>query len=205
MLLVIFALDPENEMITLQTTGGKPPISIHGEAAAFFMLHILVIKILPIDTYSQSMIGAQVEQRVFWEMIGRRWPWLRFKIDGGVGWGCGVMNSEPDPNGTASIRSFNSLRRKASKTPQSPTGLEGGVITMGWFLTCFASVLPTESLLRVWDCLFYNGHGKTICQVASGVLKLSLNTIKDIEDPFEIVSILQVRMSDFNLARIPIP
>ena len=32
------------------------------------------------------------------------------------------------------------------------------VISTKWLICLFAEVLPTETVLRVWDCLFYEGY-----------------------------------------------
>lgn len=36
-------------------------------------------------------------------------------------------------------------------------GLPFAVITTKWLVCMFAEVLPIESVLRVWDCLFFEG------------------------------------------------
>lgn len=37
-------------------------------------------------------------------------------------------------------------------------GLPIAVITTKWFICLFAEVLPIETVLRVWDCLFAEGY-----------------------------------------------
>ncbi|VEU21620.1 DEKNAAC102700 [Brettanomyces naardenensis] len=43
--------------------------------------------------------------------------------------------------------------------------------TTSWFMSIFIGVLPTETTLRVWDCLFYE-DSKTIFQIALTIFKM---------------------------------
>lgn len=45
-------------------------------------------------------------------------------------------------------------------------GLPLAVITTKWLICLFAEVLPTETVLRIWDCLFLEGYkvGVTSCK-----------------------------------------
>ncbi|GLG92867.1 Uncharacterized protein GBIM_00418 [Gryllus bimaculatus] len=49
-------------------------------------------------------------------------------------------------------------------------GLPWAVITTKWFICLFAEVLPIETVLRVWDCLFYEGS-KIIFRVCITLIK----------------------------------
>jgi len=46
-----------------------------------------------------------------------------------------------------------------------------GVITMKWFVCLFVDILPIETLLRVWDCMFYEGS-KIIMRTALYLMML---------------------------------
>lgn len=37
-------------------------------------------------------------------------------------------------------------------------GLPLAVVTTKWLICLFAEVLPTETVLRIWDCLFLEGY-----------------------------------------------
>lgn len=37
-------------------------------------------------------------------------------------------------------------------------GLPCAVITTKWFICLFAEVLPVETVLRIWDCMFAEGY-----------------------------------------------
>lgn len=41
-------------------------------------------------------------------------------------------------------------------------GLPFAVITTKWFICMFAEVLPIETVLRIWDCLFLEGSKVSI-------------------------------------------
>ena len=62
--------------------------------------------------------------------------------------------------------------------------------TTSWFMSLFIGTLPIESVLRVWDVLFYEGS-KTLFRVALAVFKLGENEIKSVNDPMEIFQVVQ--------------
>ncbi|XP_008547349.1 growth hormone-regulated TBC protein 1-A [Microplitis mediator] len=60
-------------------------------------------------------------------------------------------------------------------------GLPWAVITTKWFICLFAEVLPIETTLRIWDCLFYEGN-KIIFRVALTLIKRNKNNLLACDD-----------------------
>ncbi|XP_015113809.1 growth hormone-regulated TBC protein 1 [Diachasma alloeum] len=60
-------------------------------------------------------------------------------------------------------------------------GLPWAVITTKWFICLFAEVLPIETTLRIWDCLFYEGS-KIIFRVALTLMKRNKNNLLSCQD-----------------------
>jgi len=50
-------------------------------------------------------------------------------------------------------------------------GITWPLIVTKWFICLYAEVLPIETILRVWDCLFYEGN-KILFRVALTLLKI---------------------------------
>lgn len=51
-------------------------------------------------------------------------------------------------------------------------GVDLTALTFGWFLSLFTDCLPVETLFRVWDVLFVEGHD-VLFRVAIAILKLN--------------------------------
>uniref|UniRef100_A0A8D9AK27 Growth hormone-regulated TBC protein 1 n=1 Tax=Cacopsylla melanoneura TaxID=428564 RepID=A0A8D9AK27_9HEMI len=60
-------------------------------------------------------------------------------------------------------------------------GVPWPVITTKWFICMFADVLPVETVLRIWDCLFVEGP-KILFRVALTLLKLNERALLDCDD-----------------------
>ncbi|CAH1403457.1 unnamed protein product [Nezara viridula] len=55
-------------------------------------------------------------------------------------------------------------------------GLPWPVITTKWFICIYCEVLPTETVLRIWDCLFNEGS-KIVFRVALTIIGLHISEI----------------------------
>ena len=62
--------------------------------------------------------------------------------------------------------------------------------TTSWFMSCFIGTLPIESVLRVWDILFFEGS-KTLFRVGLAIFKSGERTIKAVTDPLEVFQVVQ--------------
>ncbi|MCJ1335193.1 hypothetical protein MMC09_000460 [Bachmanniomyces sp. S44760] len=62
--------------------------------------------------------------------------------------------------------------------------------TTSWFMSLFIGTLPIESVLRVWDVLFYEGS-RTLFRIAIAIFKLGENEIRGVSDPMEIFQVVQ--------------
>ena len=68
-----------------------------------------------------------------------------------------------------------------------------------WLMSCFVNNLPTESVLRVWDCLFYEGS-KTLFRIALALMKSALPEISAADglETLQVVQAIPRRALDIN-------
>ncbi|CZT16499.1 uncharacterized protein RCC_02341 [Ramularia collo-cygni] len=62
--------------------------------------------------------------------------------------------------------------------------------TTAWFMSLFVGTLPIESVLRVWDCLFFEGS-KTLFRVAMSIFKSCESQVVGLGDPMEVFQLVQ--------------
>ena len=62
--------------------------------------------------------------------------------------------------------------------------------TTSWFMSLYIGILPIESVLRVWDVLFYEGS-RTLFRVALAIFKAGETEIKNLADPMELFQVVQ--------------
>ncbi|KAI8335171.1 rab-GTPase-TBC domain-containing protein [Chlamydoabsidia padenii] len=136
------------------------------EEEAFWTLVVLVHDILPPNVYDVTMEGASIDQTVLMMLISERCPliWQRLAT-GRSFWECEDLDAGLG----------------------MPTS---SLVTSHWFLTLFINILPTESVLRVWDCLFYEGR-RALMRVALAIFKINEHEILAVTDPLEVFQVVQ--------------
>lgn len=133
------------------------------EEKTFWMLRIITTEYLP-GTHDMSLEGANVDLWVLMSALKDNVPGLWPKIG----------------NGDDVV----AVGRHDVRLP--PISL----CTTSWFMSLFIGTLPIESVLRVWDVLFYEGS-RTIFRTAVAVFKLGEDRIKAMTDPMEIFQVVQ--------------
>ncbi|OAD74962.1 hypothetical protein PHYBLDRAFT_111119, partial [Phycomyces blakesleeanus NRRL 1555(-)] len=134
------------------------------EEEAFWTLVTIVQNILPAGVYDVTMEGSNLDQNVLMMLLWERMPHL---------WGtmCDKSFWESEADGVS-----------------MPTIT---LVTSHWFLTLFINILPTETLLRVWDCFFYEG-ANILFRIALTLFKMSEHMVMPLGDSLEIFQVIQV-------------
>ena len=133
------------------------------EEKAFWMLHIVTTIYLP-GTHELSLEGTNVDLWILMVALKSSLPhvWTKVGSAGGSG---------DDIDGSARL---------------PPISL----CTTSWFMSLFIGTLPIETVLRVWDMIFYEGS-RTLFRVALTIFKLGEQRIKDVSDPMELFQVVQ--------------
>lgn len=133
------------------------------EEKAFWMLHIITTVYLP-STHEVSLEGANVDLWVLMVALRSTMPTIWNKV--------GAAGTPAD-----------GLDSGARLPPIS-------LCTTSWFMSLFIGTLPIESVLRVWDVLFYEGS-RTLFRVALTIFKLGEQRIKGVGDSMELFQVVQ--------------
>ncbi|KAI9488036.1 rab-GTPase-TBC domain-containing protein [Zychaea mexicana] len=145
------------------------------EEEAFWTLVAIVQNLLPAGVYDVTMEGSNIDQTVLMMLIWERMPHLWNKL----------------------------AEKKSSFWDYAADGTSMPTITLvtnHWFLTLFINILPIETVLRVWDCFFYEG-ASVLFRVALTLFKLSENAIMSLDDSLEIFQVIQVNILILNVHR----
>ena len=133
------------------------------EEKAFWMLHIVTTVYLP-GTHELSLEGTNVDLWILMVALKSSLPHIWTKVGSAGG-------SGDDIDGSARL---------------PPISL----CTTSWFMSLFIGTLPIETVLRVWDMIFYEGS-RTMFRVALTIFKLGEQRIKDVNDPMELFQVVQ--------------
>ncbi|SAM06195.1 hypothetical protein [Absidia glauca] len=133
------------------------------EEETFWCLVTIVQTTLPAGVYDVTMEGASIDQAVLMMLLYERMPQLWYKLTDKTFW-------EAEADGVS-----------------MPTIT---LVTSHWFLTLFINILPTETVLRVWDCFFYEGSS-ILFRIAMTLFKMSEPIIYGLIDPLEIFQVIQ--------------
>ncbi|XP_064615398.1 growth hormone-regulated TBC protein 1-A-like [Liolophura sinensis] len=74
-------------------------------------------------------------------------------------------------------------------------GVSWTLVGMKWFICLYADVLPTETVLRIWDCLFFEGS-KILFRVAVALIMLNKERILASKNFSELMDLFKEIVTD---------
>ena len=131
------------------------------EEKAFWMLHIITTEYLP-GTHEVSLEGANVDLWVLMSALKESFPGIWTSVTSGED-GAGTLGTKLPPI---------------------------SLCTTSWFMSLFIGTLPVESVLRVWDVLFYEGS-RTLFRIALAIFKTGEQRIRSVSDSMEMFQVVQ--------------
>lgn len=133
------------------------------EEKAFWMLVIITQRYLP-GVHEITLEGVNIDQGVLMLCLRESLPKLWDKVG---------VNFEG--------QHYNNI---LSKLP--PITL----CTAAWFMSGYIGILPIETVLRIWDCFFFE-ESKTFFRIALTIFKFAEPEIEHLDDPMEIFQVVQ--------------
>ncbi|KAL3233146.1 GTPase-activating protein GYP3 [Nakaseomyces bracarensis] len=135
------------------------------EERAFWMLVIITSRYLP-GVHNVNLEGVNIDQAVLMlcikEYLPEIWPFI-------------------NPESRSSNKTSNSLGVRNTGIP----GIKNEFLyklppitlcTASWFMGCFVGVMPVETTLRIWDCLFYE-ESHFLFKTSLAIFKLCENEL----------------------------
>ena len=133
------------------------------EEKSFWMLHIITTIYLP-GTHEVSLEGANIDLWVLMVALKSTMPNIWAKVGS-----AGTPGDDLVGNARLPPISF---------------------CTTNWFMSLFIGTLPIETVLRVWDILFYEGS-RTLFRVALTIFRLGEQKIREVSDSMELFQVVQ--------------
>ncbi|KAK3002069.1 hypothetical protein RJ639_021412 [Escallonia herrerae] len=130
------------------------------EEDAFWMLAVLLENVLVNDCYTTNLSGCHVEQRVFKDLLTKKCPRHCFNEK------CRIYAHLEDLEFDVSL------------------------VATEWFLCVFSKSLPSETTMRVWDILFYEG-AKVLFHVALAIFKMKEDELLMTHHVGDVINVLQ--------------
>ncbi|KAI9699552.1 MAG: hypothetical protein M1820_007183 [Bogoriella megaspora] len=147
---------------SLNFLSGLLLLLLHGdEEKTFHMLCILTTMHLP-GTHGTALEGANVDIAVLMSLLKDMVPGVWAKVN-------------------------DTETRDPMEESRQPTV---SLATTSWFMSVFVGSLPIETVLRVWDALWYEGS-KTLFRVSLALFKLAEPKIAGVRDPMEVFQLVQ--------------
>ncbi|KAJ1344498.1 hypothetical protein BSLG_000022 [Batrachochytrium salamandrivorans] len=151
------------------------------------------------EMYGSSLEGSQIQQEVLWTWIlrhkgakfglGRLSQWLEQAHDGSI------KSTTPQTSTSWQKNPLNDLVQRVNSASSCNTF---SMVTTPWFLALFVNSMPTETVLRIWDCFFYQGE-KILFRVALTLLHIHEEQIiacQDIGDAWRLLKDLPKQVID---------
>ena len=122
------------------------------EEDAFWLLVYIVDVVMPINYYTKQLIGAQVDQAVFKELVTEKLPNLAEHLGNFY---------------------FVLLCLKFRLNILSDVhGVDPALFSLNWFLCLFVDTLPVGTYLHIWDAFLFEGS-----KVSLNIILLLFNII----------------------------
>ncbi|RNA24186.1 TBC1 domain family member [Brachionus plicatilis] len=159
------------------------------EEDALMCMIYLVDHILPEGYFTNSMHTLAVDMTVFRELLKQKLPKLYIHLN------------QLQFNSMTNTKLTTKTKKKLPSQMNTYEPPLTNVFTMQWFLTLFATCLPKNVLLRVWDCIFLFGSEVLFRTSLSIWDKLSVSIMKatSADSFYSMMSILSVRLFDQNV------
>eukprot|EP01052_Picozoa_sp_SAG31_P015295 SAG31_NODE_979_length_10600_cov_13.736025_10_plen_170_part_00 len=118
------------------------------EEPAFWLLCTVIEELLPAGFYDKMLSGLQLDIQVLIELVAEKFPKLTAHLD--------ALLPSQDAHATGTVGGGS---EQASAAPGGGRGMAQCMTIVGphWLACLFVGVVPTESVLRLWDCFFREG------------------------------------------------